>query len=95
MSDTGDVKIEVNGRWVDLNEWLATDATAEQAERIMGKGNGSWVATRVDMGRVAADTWQGIVDGVAAGFSAIASLGLSTTEVGEIADDVAKGMRIE
>jgi hypothetical protein len=43
MSDIGDAQIQVDGQWVDLHEWLQTDATAEEVERIAGRGKGTWV----------------------------------------------------
>lgn len=64
MSDIGDVQIQVNGQWVDLHEWLRTDATPEQVEAIVGKGKGSWIVLP-DMRQAAHDLGRGIVDGIA------------------------------
>ena len=64
MSDIGDVQIEVNGRWVDLHEWLRTDATPKQVDDIMGKGKGARVVLP-DMRQAARDLGRGIADGIA------------------------------
>lgn len=54
MSDIGDVQIQVNGQWVDMHEWLHTDASPEQVEQIAGRGKGTWVVSRVDIDAIAA-----------------------------------------